>query len=149
MFSIVDEPQARITSDAGWEMSPAPSSGNCDALLASRSARFAPHLRYLQRGGLLKEKVMAIKRRKKKAKRAAASRAYRQAMRAEGAPASFDILGLGDAFGTVFGGKKRKATAKRRATKKTRAGVKTARSRTTSLAKTPRRRKTTRRVRRA
>ena len=89
---------------------------------------------------------MAVKRRTKTTKRTATSRASGQAMPAEGASA-LNFLGLGDTLSTVFGRRRRKASAKRRVTKKTRAKVKTTRARKTSLARKVRRRKTTRRAR--
>jgi hypothetical protein len=70
---------------------------------------------------------MAVKRSKKKTMPKALSKAYEQAMLAEGAPVTLDLLGFGSTIGDVIRGLPRKA-AKRRAKKKTRAGVKTPRA---------------------
>lgn len=65
---------------------------------------------------------MAVKRRKRKSK-SKASEAYERAMLAEGAPAAFDLLGLGSTIGDIIRGNPRKAKKKRRAKKKLRATV--------------------------
>jgi len=70
---------------------------------------------------------MAVKRSKKRSKRAA-PRGYRPAMPAEGATA-IDALGWGEKLGSVFGALRRKGAAKRSATKTTGAKAKTARAR--------------------
>jgi hypothetical protein len=59
---------------------------------------------------------MAVKRSKKKV-----SKAYEQAMVAEGAPVALDLLGFGSAIGDILRGRSRKQAAKPRAKKKSRA----------------------------
>lgn len=52
---------------------------------------------------------MAVKRSKKKV-----SKAYEQAMVAEGAPVALDLLGFGSAIGDLIRGKKAKPAAKKK-----------------------------------
>jgi len=66
---------------------------------------------------------MAVKRSKKTSKKV--SKAYEQAMIAEGAPAALDLFGFGSTIGDLIRGKSPKPAAKKRAKKKARAKVKT------------------------
>jgi len=65
---------------------------------------------------------MAVKRSKNTSKKV--SKAYEQAMVAEGAPAALDLFGFGSTIGDLIRGKSRKPAAKKRAKKKARAKIK-------------------------
>ena len=62
---------------------------------------------------------MAVKRGRKIPKKV--SKAFEQALAAEGAPVALDLLGFGSTVGDLIRGKSRKAAAKPRAKKKVRA----------------------------
>jgi hypothetical protein len=69
------------------------------------------------------------------------SKAYEQAMVAEGAPVALDLLGFGSAVGDILRGRKRKPTVKRRAKKKVPIKVKTSRAKKKSPARKSQRKK--------